>query len=118
MVTGKRVICQSTDLVEAGAGIRFEVRQSRRQLPAFVVRHEGVVRAYLNQCRHVPVELDWQPGVFFDLSGSYLVCAVHGAFYSPQSGLCLGGPCKGRSLMPLRVIEWDGCVYLDEQEAD
>ena len=27
---------------------------------------DGVVRAYLNRCAHVPVELDWVEGEFFD----------------------------------------------------
>ncbi len=51
-------------------------------------------------------------GEFFDLSGLYLVCATHGAAYLPESGRCVAGPCSGKALTPLRVMESDGNVYL------
>ena len=58
-----------------------------------------------------PMELDWQEGRFFDASGLYLMCATHGAVYAPDSGECVGGPCRGASLAKLRVEERDGQVY-------
>lgn len=117
MADHARVICRSDELSEAGKAIRFEVNLGNRMAPAFVVRYCGEVHAYLNECRHVPVEMDWVPGEFFDISRNYLVCATHGAYYSPVSGLCLGGPCKGRSLTRVAVFEADGLVYVQQQEA-
>ena len=116
MVEHARLICRSDELPESGKGVRFQVERYGRQVPAFVVRYAGQVYAYLNECKHVPAELDWMPGEFFDISHNYLVCATHGAYYSPATGLCLGGPCKGRSLTALAVTEIDGQVYLNEQE--
>lgn len=81
----------------------------------FVVRYNGNVHGYVNQCAHVPVELDWQEGDFFDLSRHYLICSTHGAHYEPASGYCVMGPCKGRSLHKLKVIERDGNIYLIEE---
>ena len=60
------------------------------------------------------IELDWQEGKFFDLSGLYLICSTHGAMYSPESGRCLGGRCNGKGLTPLAVSEHDGNIYLKE----
>jgi len=79
---------------------------------AFVLRWQGV-HAYLNRCEHVAVELDWRPGEFLDASGQYLMCAAHGALYEPDTGLCVDGPCRGRALQRLVVIERDGCIYLE-----
>lgn len=115
MAVPARVICRSDELSEAGRGMRFEVAQAGRMVPAFAVRYCGEVHAYLNECRHVPVELDWVPGEFFDISHNYLVCATHGAYYSPLSGLCLGGPCKGRSLLRVEIYEADGYIYLKQE---
>jgi nitrite reductase/ring-hydroxylating ferredoxin subunit len=106
------VICASGDLLDGGDGIRFTVTRPTGEEPAFVVRHGGRVRAYLNRCAHVPVELDWQPGRFFDSDRRYLICATHGALYEPGSGYCFAGPCKGRTLVPVEVEERDGGVYL------
>jgi nitrite reductase/ring-hydroxylating ferredoxin subunit len=108
-------VCDSAQLAEGGRGVRFRVatrstRDSAR-LTAFVVRYSGQVHGYLNQCAHVPTELDWQEGEFFDQSGLYLICATHGAAYWPDSGHCAGGPCQGGRLRPITVVEQDGVVY-------
>lgn len=114
MAAGERLICESAALEEGGKGVRFEVDWAGERLPAFVVRYDGRVVAYLNQCAHIPVELDFNEGEFFDASGLYFVCSTHGALYAPESGACLGGPCGGRGLTRLAVREGDGKVYLIE----
>lgn len=110
-----RLICDSDALEEGGPGVRFEVNHQGMMVPAFAVRFDGLVRAYLNQCAHVPVELDFRQGEFFDDSGLYLVCSTHGALYAPESGACMGGPCNGKGLTPLKVVEIDGQVYVKEE---
>lgn len=107
-------ICASSALLEGGRGVRFEVRWRGERTAAFAIRHRGRAHAYLNRCGHVPVELDWQPGEFFDVSRLYLLCATHGALYDPASGACLGGRCDGRGLVVLPIEERDGHVYLIE----
>ena len=61
----------------------------------------------LNRCAHVPMELDWAEGQFFESSGLYLMCATHGAIYAPDTGKCVGGPCRGGRLRALQVDERD-----------
>lgn len=109
-----RLICAAGDLVNGGDGVCFEVELHGVTEAAFVVRHEGQVRAYLNRCAHVPVKMDWQPGRFFDFGGRYLMCGVHGALYEPKSGHCVMGPCRGGRLRALPVEERDGHVFLLE----
>jgi nitrite reductase/ring-hydroxylating ferredoxin subunit len=111
MAQAPRLICASAALEEGGRGVRFEVEIDGARVPAFVVRWRGVPRAYLNRCAHVPTQLDWQDGQFFDMQGLYLMCSTHGAIYDPASGLCTGGPCRGRSLVPLSVVEADGQIF-------
>ena len=112
MAEDKRLICASADLAEAGKGFRFTVTHRQRESDAFVVRFRGRVFGYLNECGHVPAQLDWLPGEFFDDSKLYLICATHGALYAPESGQCLGGRCNGRGLAKIPVAERDGNVYL------
>lgn len=115
MAADLRLICAATEVPEAGSGVRFTVRAHGRERPAFVIRYRGVVHGYLNECGHVPAELDWQPGEFFDISKLYLICSIHGALYAPESGRCLGGRCQGKGLQALVVREIDGNIYLDRQ---
>ncbi len=109
-------VCQSELLVEGRDGVRFawQSQANRKPTPAFVVRFDGLPRAYLNECRHVPVELDWPTGKFFDESGLYLVCATHGAMYSPDNGRCQGGPCASRGLRKLECKEAHGSIWVEQ----
>jgi nitrite reductase/ring-hydroxylating ferredoxin subunit len=114
MAVRERLICASAALVEGGDGVRFEVERMGETLGAFAIRYDGVAHAYLNRCAHVGVELDWQPGKFFDSEGLVLICSSHGAIYGPASGRCLGGPCGRGGLEKLAVEERDGEVRLKE----
>ena len=93
--------------------MRFTLDRDGVSEPGFALRFRGQVHAYLNRCAHLPVELDWQPGQFFDHSGLYLICATHGALYAPDSGRCMGGRCAGKGLTAVGVIEHDGQVLLN-----
>jgi len=108
------VICPSSALSESGDGVRFEVERTDGRMSAFAIRFAGEPYAYLNRCAHVGVELDWEPGKFFDSEGLLLICSSHGALYDPATGACLGGPCRGGGLEKLAVEERDGEILLKE----
>ena len=115
MAEGKRLICTSADLEESGKGFRFPVVHQQRAVDAFVIRFRGRVFGYINECGHLPAQLDWLPGEFFDNSKLYLICSVHGALYAPDSGRCLGGRCQGKGLVALAIDEVDGQVFLRQE---
>lgn len=114
MAINTRLICDSSALLDNGKGIRFTLENYGKTLPAFVIRFQGRVYAYVNQCAHIPVQLDWMEGEFFDYSKSYLICSTHGATYLPESGRCIAGPCKGLKLQPVIVEERDSKIYVLE----
>lgn len=105
-------ICPSRAVSERGPGVRFECISEGQATVAFVIRHEGIVRAFQNRCPHLGHELDWNPGHFYDREGHVLVCASHGARYDPATGACLSGPCRGSPLQAIAVGEAQGWVSL------
>ncbi|HTI17892.1 MAG TPA: Rieske 2Fe-2S domain-containing protein [Trinickia sp.] len=100
-----RRVCAANELVEGGAAVRMAAKHCGQDAVVFFIRFGGVAYGYLNRCAHVPMELDWVEGQFFDSSGLYLMCATHGALYAPESGRCVGGPCRGGKLRPVSVEE-------------
>jgi nitrite reductase/ring-hydroxylating ferredoxin subunit len=112
MGDAKRLICDSAQVQERAKGVRFDVERHGEMQPAFLIRYDGSVYAYVNRCAHVSVELDWAEGEFFDLTGLYLICSTHGATYRPETGRCVRGPCSGGSLVRLQVEEDGGKIYL------
>ena len=110
-VSEQVLICAAEDVVDGGKGVRFALTAGGEDGTGFVVRYGGKPYAYLNRCAHVPIELDWAEGEFFESSGLYLMCSTHGAIYLPESGHCAGGPCKGGRLRPIALHERDGRLY-------
>ena len=103
-------LCPSADLHEGGLAVPFDVVYAGETCRAFAVRFQGSVHAYLNRCAHVPMEMDYQPNRFFDMTGHWLMCATHGAMYSPQTGQCRMGPCRG-GLIKIEISEFDDLVH-------
>lgn len=110
------LICAAAEVEEGGRGVRFPVTAFGDDATGFVVRHGGVAYAYLNRCAHVPIELDWVQGEFFESSKLYLMCSTHGAIYVPDSGFCAGGPCRGGRLRPIKVVERDQQLFWQPDE--
>lgn len=111
------IIFKSADLQNAAQGLRFELPQLGEFVSGFIIRFHDKPYAYINQCAHVPVELDWNQGEFFTAQKDYIICATHGALYQPETGLCVMGPCKGKQLKPIEVIEQNQEIIINLSSA-
>ncbi len=80
---------------------------------SLIVHRDGAVaRAWLNVCPHAGRRLDWAPGKFLRNKEGQLVCAVHGATFETEGGVCVAGPCRGSALRAVRVEVRDDAVWL------
>ena len=105
-----QLLCNSSDLLESGLAVPFDIIYAGQTCRAFAVRYQGQPQAYMNRCTHVAMELDWQANRVFDVSGQWLLCASHGAAYRPDTGQCAGGPCRG-GLVKITLSEGAGVVF-------
>jgi nitrite reductase/ring-hydroxylating ferredoxin subunit len=106
-----QLLCDSSALRECDGSFTFDVLEWGTVASAFAVRFDNQAVAFLNRCAHVPSEMDWQPGEFWDQDKRFIICSVHGALYEPSDGLCLSGPCAGKNLISIALQERDGKVY-------
>jgi len=97
-------ICPSAELANGGLAQKVPVKYGNDLSTAFFVRYEGQVYGYLNRCPHAGSELDWENSVF-TRAGDLLMCARHGATFKPDTGECMGGPCRSSKLTALKVSE-------------
>lgn len=83
-----------------------------RPWPIMIVRWGRKVFGYVNKCPHDGVNLDWEPGHFFDPNGTRLICGKHGALFDLGTGACVEGPCEGQGLQPiaLSILDDEICV--------
>lgn len=75
-------------------------------------RHDGVLKAFLNQCAHVALTLDAGTRRFWNDDRTRLKCRHHGAEYRIDDGVCTSGPCVGLRLDPVLVEETKGWVSI------
>jgi len=75
----------------------------------FVMRWRGELVAYENRCPHWSVPVGFDEETFLDKGGRDIVCPMHGARFSPETGECWSGPCIGDGLEKFEV-DLDGDV--------
>ena len=104
-------LCHADDIPQ-GAARGFEV--NGRKL--FAVKKSGHIYLYLNRCPHLALPLEWEEDAFMDSEGLYIKCANHGAFFIPETGECIQGPCLGDALWSVDYRLEEGRIMLDEEE--
>jgi nitrite reductase/ring-hydroxylating ferredoxin subunit len=111
------VICaaDSIERSNAKAFSLFRINEAGESRPfaIMVIRtHTDNYIGYVNSCPHQGVWLNFGEGNFFTRDRAFLKCGRHGSVFEIDSGLCIDGPCKARSLEPIALAVVDGEVCL------
>ena len=111
------VVC-ATDSIEPGDARSFSLSRitetgENRPFPIVIVRTAADhYVGYMNACPHEGIWLNFGAGEFFSRDRAFLRCGRHGANFEIETGLCVDGPCRGKSLQPvaLAVIDSEVCI--------
>lgn len=105
-------LCGLDDIEEHGsAGFTAEVNGEMQRL--MVIRFDGQVYVYINECPHIHSPLDFNPGQFLNYDKNMIMCATHGALFNIDDGVCVHGPCLGKHLKPVKCRVHDESVWID-----
>lgn len=111
------VICEADD-IERGNAKAFSLSRihdngETRPFPIVVVRtHSNAYFGYVNSCPHEGIWLNFGAGEFFSADWAFLKCGRHGSLFEIDTGLCIEGACRGKSLEPIALAVVDGEVCL------
>jgi len=99
-------LCRLEEIDAALGNRRFAWADGHEMRRVFLIRDGDAVFGYENRCPHALVHLDHPPGAFLSFDRKWLQCSFHGALFGIRSGLCVSGPCEGRSLrrFPVEVV--------------
>jgi len=100
------------DAVDDGATIEVEAMLDGVAESLIVHRDGSSARVWFNVCPHAGRRLDWAPGKFLVTKDGLLVCAVHGATFELESGVCVAGPCRGEVLRAVAIEVRERKVWL------
>jgi nitrite reductase/ring-hydroxylating ferredoxin subunit len=107
-----KFLCKLSEL-ENNQSKGFEIEND---LSVFLVKKGDQVFGYKNFCPHLGVNLEWQKDQFLDSTNTLIQCAMHGALFSIESGLCVSGPCRGQHLQPIDIeLKGNDIFYSPEQ---
>ena len=103
-------LCALSEIKDPGSR-GFVFREGDKLFVGFVVRHGAQVHGYIDRCPHAGMPLAMMPDRFLTREGDLILCSSHGALFRPADGVCVAGPCPGKSLTPWSVrIESDAVV--------
>ena len=99
--------------VKRGKSMKFLLPVRGVDEECFVINYRGHLHAYVNQCRHIPMAMDWVDNQFFAEQGRYLMCQTHNAYYEPDTGECVAGPrgACGKFLYRVPLTVRRGVIY-------
>jgi len=110
-------VCGADD-IERGDAKPFSLSRineagESRPFPIVIVRtHANTYLGYVNSCPHEGIWLNFGEGDFFTPDRTFLKCGRHGSVFEIETGLCIDGRCKEKSLEPiaLAVVDGDVCI--------
>lgn len=111
-----QTVCQFGELAPEKF-VEFRVHQKNPEpgampLTGFLFLDGREPRAFLNQCPHLGIELNWMPGRFMDADNLFIQCSTHGALFKPGTGECIAGPCQGDALSALDLRVEGGAIQV------
>jgi len=104
-------VCRLSELGEKQT-VKFRLGDGNPAPEGFVIRLGDAVHAWRNECRHIPMTMDWVENRFLSRDGCWIQCATHGALYAIDTGECVAGPPTGEHLRRLPVEIRDGTVVV------
>lgn len=107
-------LCRLEDIPDGGSCALVAPHDARTARPQALIalRRGRTVWLYVNACPHIGAPLDMEPGQFLNHDKSLILCTMHGALFSVENGLCVQGPCAGKSLTRVPCKIEDGIVHI------
>jgi nitrite reductase/ring-hydroxylating ferredoxin subunit len=96
-------LCALAEIADPGSK-GFMFREGDQLFMGFVVRRGETVVGYVDRCPHAGMPLAMLPDRFLTREGDLILCSSHGALFQPEDGVCVSGPCVGRSLWLWPVV--------------
>ena len=103
------------DELPEGTVVGFSSGKGKDAFRILAIRDGQRVNAFVNKCPHYGVPLNNEAHSFYVLPENRVMCMVHCAVFSLESGECVDGPVKGDHLTRIDVtVESDGAVVVAE----
>jgi nitrite reductase/ring-hydroxylating ferredoxin subunit len=107
-------ICADGDIAEREFRI-VPLQYKKQPITGIIFRFNNNLYAYVNQCVHMPRNLNCEANTIFDDSRKLLRCSMHGIVYEPETGESVSSMCNGERLQPIRLKLHNDNIYIDDK---
>ena len=98
------------ELIDDDNGIKDSGKETTRL--DLIIWHQGdAIRVFKNACPHIGLPLETFPDRFLTADKKQLICSAHAATFN-LDGMCIAGPCPGKSLTEYKTMRLDGWLML------
>jgi len=111
------VVLGPVEQIAPDAARSFVVQLKAGRFHGFVVRRGEEVFGYLDRCPHMGLPLAKTLDEYLAPTGDLVLCSWHAALFEPETGLCVGGPCKGARLARWPVHRCEGLIVTGDHSA-
>ncbi len=106
-------MCRLDDLIASPSKAFILQFDDGEEVEIFVVRRGDDAYAYVNECPHQSLPLNWNDEAFLTADGGRILCVMHGATFKLETGEALSGPAlPDGCLMKVPVQVIDGEIRL------
>lgn len=104
VTTSQVDLCHSSDIPE-GESRGFDI-EGNGQDSLFIVRVKGKLYGWQNACPHIDgAPMAWRKDAYLNGKKTHIACHAHGALFELETGVCIQGPCLGKRLQAVEIIE-------------
>lgn len=104
------------DTIVDGGARSFVLQIGDGRFHGFIVRRGETVHGYVDRCPHAGLPLAQTLDAYLSPDGGMIACSWHGALFSIDDGLCVGGPCASARLSPWPVAVRDGVLFTTAEQ--
>ena len=98
------------ELVDDDNGIKDSGKETTRL--DLIIWHQGdAIRVFKNACPHISLPLETFQDRFLIADKKHLISSAHAATFK-LDGMCIAGPCPGKSLTEYKTMRLDGWLML------
>ena len=99
------MICKLAKISDIKPGVLYEcnLQTASGPLSVMLYKKDDKYLAFKNFCPHQGRRMDYAAGNFLVADSGNIVCPAHGAEFSIDDGLCITGPCQGKSLESIQL---------------
>lgn len=104
-------VCELDEISSPGS-YGFSLVEAGGEIEGFIVHSDDALFAYRNACPHTGANLNWMPHQFLTSDNAFIQCSIHGALFRLSDGECVHGPCLGKKLEKIPLLQLDDKIYV------